>query len=109
MGVYHVHQATEKLLKALCHALGSVPAKTHHLDALLSALQLKLPELTAISRAVVLIDRYLPMLRYPQGTDIELHDFESVYSQYLQIKSIVLPLILKESGEIIDGEDTPRE
>jgi len=89
IGIYHLHQAAEKLLKELIISRGANIEKTHYLDAIHSTLLAEIPDLNAITRDIVALDRYLPRLRYPHGSNIANADFISCFEYYERIKALL--------------------
>ncbi len=68
--IYHMHQAQEKLLKALLSLTEIEVRKSHNIDKLLSELLPHFPTLSSISQSILSIHAYLPKLRYPYGDEI---------------------------------------
>ena len=68
--IYHIHQAVEKLLKALVLKNDSQIEKTHHLDKILKTLLPAYPRLSTLEKDILEINYYLPKLRYPEGEKI---------------------------------------
>lgn len=90
IGVYHLHQAVEKLLKALLVQRGDQFERTHVLDLLYSKAVPYCPELSQVVREVVALDRYLPRLRYPTGDDVTKHNFRECFGYYERIRTVVV-------------------
>ena len=98
IGIYHLYQATEKLLKAAILAGDRVPPKIHALDTLATIAVEAWPEVTALARPINDLDRFLPRLRYPQGASIGDADFQSCLDNYDLISLPLLALLERETG-----------
>ncbi|MFA4843322.1 MAG: HEPN domain-containing protein [Candidatus Margulisiibacteriota bacterium] len=93
--IYHIHQAVEKLLKALLIKAGGTFEKTHFLDKLLAKTIEFYPELSKHEESILAINLYLPKLRYPYGDVIEFKEAEDTYKKFTDIKQAVLKLLGK--------------
>jgi HEPN domain-containing protein len=91
--IYHVHQAIEKILKALLIKEGAKFDKTHYLDKLLSQVLEKHPELSSVEEEILAINLYLPKLRYPYGDTIEFAEAEKVCKILTSVKQVIAPLL----------------
>jgi len=98
IGIYHLHQATEKLLKATILAGGGALPKIHALDALATIAAESWPEVAALARYISSLDRFLPRLRYPHGTSINAADFQSCHESYEAISASLLAILERETG-----------
>ena len=95
MIIYHLHQATEKLLKALFIKSGKQVVKVHFLDKLLAEIIDKYSDLDKIKEEILEINLYLPKLRYPYGEEIEFKEAENIYNKFKKIKEALITLINK--------------
>lgn len=93
--IYHIHQAIEKLLKALILKSGGKFDKTHFLDKLLTIVLESYPALTEVKDDILSINLYLPKLRYPYGEVIEFDEAVDVYNRFKKINKSLLGLISK--------------
>lgn len=93
--IYHIHQAIEKLLKALLIKAGKTFEKTHFLDKLLAKTIEIYPELSKHEENILSINLYLPKLRYPYGDAIEFMEAEETYKKFTEIRQFVLYLLGK--------------
>jgi HEPN domain-containing protein len=91
--IYHLHQATEKLLKALLVKADKPIERTHFLDKLLAEVIIVYPNLTALEADVLAINLYLPKLRYPYGDTMELDEAIGLLNRFTAIKNKLLPLL----------------
>lgn len=89
IGIYHIHQASEKLLKALFIKYKLIPPKIHFLDKLTHNLQPKCSAISNIINDILLIDKYLPKLRYPTSDDIKFEELIDCWEAFNKIKSFV--------------------
>ena len=87
--IYHLHQAVEKLLKAVLTGCDLSFEKIHRLDKLLNIAITCYPDLISIKDEVLEIDYYLPKLRYPAGEKITLDTAVRVYEQFQKIEPIL--------------------
>lgn len=92
--IYHMHQAIEKLLKALLCSFDIDVPKSHNIDKLLSdAIKIK-PELAIESITILSIHTYLPKLRYPYGDEILFDEaldlVDGFYASVASIKKYVI-------------------
>ncbi|MBI5399687.1 HEPN domain-containing protein [Candidatus Saganbacteria bacterium] len=91
--IYHLHQAIEKLLKALLMKSNITLERTHFLDKLLTQLFDKFPSLSSVKDEILEINLYLPKLRYPSGDRIEFDEALAIYSKFNHINEVVRKLI----------------
>jgi len=91
--IYHIHQAVEKLLKALLIKAGKTFDKTHFLDKLLAKSMEIYPTLSKLEEDILAINLYLPKLRYPYGDMIEFREAEEVNKKFVGIRRILLELL----------------
>lgn len=91
--IYHIHQAIEKLLKALLIKSNKKIEKIHFLDRLLADLIQDHPMLEEIKTDILEINLYLPKLRYPYGDALKFEEAELIYRKFNNIKSIIFPLL----------------
>jgi HEPN domain-containing protein len=84
--IYHIHQAVEKLIKALLIKSNAAFEKSHRLDKLLGKALLYYPDLITIKDQILEIDYYMPKLRYPAGEKIEFATAMRIYKLYLSIE-----------------------
>jgi HEPN domain-containing protein len=98
IGIYHLHQAAEKLLKALVVKRGDKVEKTHVLDALYSRLITDYPKLKSALRDVVALDRYYPRIRYPTGDEINRASFLECLGYYKSIRSVIMTCLDADEG-----------
>lgn len=91
--IYHIHQAIEKLLKALLFKCNKKIEKIHFLDRLLADLMQDYPALEKVKIDILEINLYLPKLRYPSGDSLRFEESELVYKKFNKIKSIIFPLL----------------
>lgn len=91
--IYHIHQAIEKLLKALSVKAGKALEKTHFLDKLLSQLITDYPALSSIQDDILEINLFLPKLRYPSGDRIEFEEAVEALNKFNKINKVLLKLI----------------
>jgi HEPN domain-containing protein len=91
--IYHVHQAIEKLLKAMLIKAGETFDRTHFLDKLLAGAIGKYSELAKYEADVLAINLYLPKLRYPYGDVIEFSEAEEVNCKFIKIRQAMLSLL----------------
>ncbi len=80
--IYHYHQAIEKYFKYLLLINNKQINKTHSLDKLLSDLIQIYPNLLEIKNDILLINSYLPQLRYPYGDRLTIEDELSVQNSF---------------------------
>ena len=88
--IYHIHQAVEKLLKAVLVKNNAVVEKIHRLDKLLNKAVAYHPELKEIADEVLEIDFYMPQLRYPAGEDIKFDTAVKLFDKYQNIEKVLL-------------------
>lgn len=91
--IYHYHQATEKLLKALLIKNNILPERTHSLDKFLNILLKYYPDLSNLSDGILSIHKYLPMLRYPQGEIINFNEAVEIQNIFIKIKNTIMNLL----------------
>jgi HEPN domain-containing protein len=91
--IYHIHQAIEKLLKALLIKGGQRFDKTHFLDKLLAQAVAIYPELLKQEENILAVDLYLPKLRYPYGDVLEFDEAREVHKKFIAIKQAFLELL----------------
>jgi len=91
--IYHVHQAIEKMLKALTAKAGKPLEKTHFLDKLLAQLLADYPALSSIKDEILEINLYLPRLRYPSGERIKLEEAVAVFNKFQSISKVIYKLV----------------
>jgi len=89
VGIYLLHQAAEKLLKALMLKKDCAVIRTHLLDSLYTNLIHSCPGLESIARELVGLDAYLPRLRYPSGDFLTMQDFDLCLGWFDTIKVVV--------------------
>jgi HEPN domain-containing protein len=87
--IFHIHQAIEKLLKALLVKNNYKIKKTHLLDELLSMVIDKYSQLSKIKNDILEINLYLPKLRYPYGDRIEYKEALYFYKKFKKINKIL--------------------
>jgi len=88
--INHMHQAVEKLLKALLlHGKQSF-RKTHALDSLLFDALPLYPALDLVKASILNLDGYSAKLRYPRGDFLTGKDLEKADSYYRQICSQII-------------------
>lgn len=87
--IFHIHQAIEKLLKAILIKNHYKIKKTHLLDELLSDIIDQFPQLNDIRDDVLEVNLYLPKLRYPYGENIEFNEALSLYQKFLRMQKIL--------------------
>jgi HEPN domain-containing protein len=88
--IYHIHQAVEKLLKAVLVKNNAAVEKIHRLDKLLNKAIAYHPELNEIADEVLEIDFYMPKLRYPAGEHIEFDTAVKLFNKYQKIEKVLL-------------------
>ena len=91
--IYHIHQAVEKLLKAIIIKSEKEVEKIHYLDRLLADLINDYPVLEKIKTDILEINLYLPKLRYPSGDSLRFEEAELIYKKFNNIKNVLLPLL----------------
>ena len=91
--IYHIHQAIEKMLKALLIKGGQRFDKTHFLDKLLAKAAEIYPDLLKQEENILAINLYLPKLRYPYGDVIEFDEAREAHKKYIAIKRALLGLL----------------
>ena len=91
--IYHIHQAVEKLLKALLMKANKPFEKTHFLDKLLAQLLADYPSLSEVKDEILEINLYLPKLRYPSGDRIEFDEAVTIYNEFLHINKVIQALV----------------
>ncbi|MFC1496710.1 HEPN domain-containing protein [Candidatus Margulisiibacteriota bacterium] len=91
--IYHIHQATEKLLKALIIKAGKKIEKTHHLDKLLSAAINIYSDLSKIEDNILAINIYLPKLRYPMGDVISFEEALDLNQKFSPVRELIDSLL----------------
>ena len=91
--IYHVHQAIEKMLKALTLKSNRLLEKTHYLDKLLSPLTTDYLSLSSIQDDILEINLYLPKLRYPSGERIEFKEAIEIFNKFKKISEVISKLI----------------
>ena len=84
--IYHMHQAIEKLLKALIIKTNKKFERTHNIDKLLSEVITVFPDLEEIMSVILEIHYYLPKLRYPYGDSIDFKEANDLYSKFTNVK-----------------------
>ncbi|OGC07726.1 hypothetical protein A2526_00210 [candidate division WOR-1 bacterium RIFOXYD2_FULL_36_8] len=91
--IYHLHQATEKLLKALILKNGGSLEKIHFLDKLLSKNIGKYKELNDVKDHILELNLYLPKLRYPSGDSIAFEEAQDLQQKFQKIKTTILSIL----------------
>ena len=91
--IYHIHQAIEKLLKALLIKADITFDKTHFLDKLLARAIGVFPDLSKIEDDILSINLYLPKLRYPYGDEISLLEAKDANQKLIIIKNVLFKLL----------------
>ena len=91
--IYHIHQAIEKMLKALILKAGKPLEKNHFLDKLLSQLMPDYPSLSDVQDDILEIHLYLPKLRYPSGDRIEFAEAIAVFNKFKKISNTLSKLV----------------
>ena len=91
--IYHIHQAIEKMLKALLVKAGQSFDKTHYLDKLLAKTVEIYPELAKQEGNILAIDLYLPKLRYPYGDVLEFAEAAEVHKKFIVVKMALAELL----------------
>jgi len=91
--VYHLHQATEKLLKSLLIKQGKQPQKIHFLDKLLGEVIEEVSALEEVKDEILELNLYLPKLRYPSGDEITFEEAKDLFSKFTKIKDSLLKTI----------------
>ena len=86
--IYHYHQALEKYFKYFLLSNKQEISKMHSLDKLLSDIVKISPEYIEIKQDVLLINSYLPKLRYPYGDRLFDDDSMIVKEAFLRILNI---------------------
>ena len=86
--IYHYHQALEKYFKYFLLSNKQEISKMHSLDKLLSDIVKISPEYINIKQDVLLINSYLPKLRYPYGDRLFDDDAMIVKEAFLRILNI---------------------
>lgn len=87
--IYHIHQAIEKMLKALLIKAGKSFDKIHYLDKLLAQVINVFPQLTKCEEDILAINLYLPKLRYPYGDIIDFNEAKSAYVMFQRIQKLI--------------------
>ncbi|OGC19410.1 hypothetical protein A2292_01790 [candidate division WOR-1 bacterium RIFOXYB2_FULL_46_45] len=87
--IYHIHQAVEKMIKALLVKNGKAFDKTHFLDKLLAQAIKIDPKLSNIEDDVLAINLYLPKLRYPYGDVIKFEEAIVIYNKFLAVQKLL--------------------
>ncbi len=91
--IYHIHQAIEKLLKAIILKNNLKVERVHFLDKLLSMIIKKYPELKNVEDEILEINLYLPKLRYPYGDQIEFYEAKYIYTKFKKIHNILTKIL----------------
>lgn len=91
--IYHIHQAIEKLLKALTVKSNKTLEKTHFLDKLLAQLLTDYPSLSSVQDDILEINLYLPKLRYPSGDRIEFEEAVAIHNKFNRIGKVIRKLV----------------
>ncbi len=107
VGIYLLHQAAEKLLKALMLKKDCAVIRTHLLDSLYTNLIHSCPGLESIARELVGLDAYLPRLRYPSGDFLTMQDFDLCLGWFDTIK-VVVTTNFEDDLPADSSPDTPR-
>ena len=89
IGIYHIHQAIEKLLKALYLSVNIQPPRVHFLDQLVSQLEFHFPKIVNSIDNIILIYKYLPKLRYPNSDQIKFDELLDCWDAFAQIKKTI--------------------
>ncbi|MEK7376156.1 MAG: HEPN domain-containing protein, partial [Candidatus Margulisiibacteriota bacterium] len=93
--IYHLHQAVEKLLKALIIKSSKRFEKMHFLDRLLAEIIGDYPELEELRDSILELNLYLPKLRYPYGDEIKTEEAIDVYRKFKRTREVLLSLLGK--------------
>jgi len=93
IGIYHIHQAVEKLLKAIFVFDNKNPPKIHHLDQLLNMLIDRHTQLIDISKDIITVDSYLPKLRYPVSEKLDDSDLLKCWTSFNAIQNALMIII----------------
>lgn len=91
--IYHIHQAIEKMLKALLAKADKPIEKTHFLDKLLTQVLADYPSLSIISDQILAINLYLPKLRYPSGDKISFDEANAAFDHFQKIEKAIRKLV----------------
>ena len=91
--IYHLHQAIEKMLKALLIKADKPIEKTHFLDKLLTLALANYPSLSEISDLILAINLYLPKLRYPSGDKISFDEAVTTFNHFQTIEKVIRKLV----------------
>ncbi len=83
IGIYHLHQSVEKLLKLLImiHARQEEPPRTHDLLKLSIKAAESFSEIVSYQDSLIDLHEYLPRLRYPTGDRITHDDLEICFAK----------------------------
>ena len=93
IGIYHVHQAVEKLLKALFVYNQAIPPKVHFLDQLFRQLEASFPSILIELQNILLIDKYLPKLRYPTSDLLSKEELQDCFEAFQSIRNTVYSIL----------------
>ncbi len=93
IGIYHVHQAVEKLLKALFINNHVIPPKVHFLDQLFRQLEAMYPSISIELQNILLIDKYLPKLRYPSSDLLSKDELIDCFEAFQSIRNTVFSIV----------------
>ena len=83
IGIYHLHQSVEKLLKLviLMHPQQVEPPRTHDLLKLSIKAAESFPEIVSQQDSLIDLHEYLPRLRYPTGDRITQDDLDICFAK----------------------------
>lgn len=99
--IYHVHQAIEKLLKALLIKSNTLIEKTHNLDRLLRLSFENYPELHSVEKDILEVHYYLPLLRYPTGDQLSRNDAVECFACLKRIVGFMIELVKKYEMDVV--------
>ena len=93
--IYHMHQAIEKLLKALEVKRGKAIVKTHNLKMLFDSVRGDFAALESVKESIIDLHSYLPRIRYPLAENLTAEDLNDCYLWYTNIKKVLDQIIIK--------------
>ncbi|OGI05923.1 MAG: hypothetical protein A2Y40_07765 [Candidatus Margulisbacteria bacterium GWF2_35_9] len=93
--IYHYHQALEKYFKYILLLNKEKINKVHSVDKLLSDILRKDNSFSVCKNDVLLINSYLPKLRYPYGDRLTLDDVNSVKESFTKTFRLIQPFLKK--------------
>ena len=95
--VYHLHQATEKYMKALAARARVAIERTHHLDRILSSLIDSYPSLSRATDGILELHLYYPRLRYPSGERITFGEARALLNTFETISRVIGSLLSQDT------------